>query len=96
MDYDGSVLAGKVRLESVQFLQLLPALGRPEDHYMCVGIAYDELLVFADGEVFEYVVACGNGVGGFGGDGAVVDLLHGGGVTISLGMPVLPPPPPEK
>jgi hypothetical protein len=94
--YDGGVLPRKVRLESVQLLELLPALRRLEDHHMGIGVTDYHLLFVTDGEVLEDVPAGGDGIGGFGGDGAVVDLLRGGGVTISLGMPVLPPPPPEK
>lgn len=63
---------------------------------MSVGVADKQLFLLADGEVLEDVVAGWEGGGWLGGDGAVVDLLHGEGSTISLGMPVLPPPPPEK
>lgn len=49
---------------------------------MSIGIAHYKLLLLADSEVFEDMAACGDGVGGFRGDGAMVYLLHGGRVTI--------------
>ena len=49
---------------------------------MCIGVAKDELSFFADGDVFEDVVADGEGVGGLWGDDAMVDFLDGGGGTI--------------
>jgi hypothetical protein len=86
--YDGGVLPSKVRLESVQLLQLLPTLYRPEDSHMSVCITDHELLLVADGEAFEDVSACGDGISGFRGDFLVIDLLCGEGVRFLWGSVV--------
>lgn len=96
MAYDGGFFGGEICLKAVLFVELLAALGGRKDNDVGIGVAYHQILPLEDSQVLQDMIARKHRIGGLGRDGAMVYFLHGERGTISLGMPVLPPPPPAK
>jgi len=96
--YDSWSFDGKVSLKPIHLLHI-PTLFKDFKHDdMIIGIA-DHYVVFLDGsQVFNDVFVCWDAVQWLALDGFMVYFLLSITMicTISLGMPVLPPPPPAK
>lgn len=95
-EYHIRMFGREISLESKEFLKIFSRINNFIYYYKLIGIADHKTLWFANCQILNDKIARFNWINWFRSNPFMIYFLLFFKFTISLGIPVLPPPPPEK